>query len=454
MMKSVRTALAGFALLLLLSSWSHAQTHYVVSNLGGLGEPGVFALGINNSGDVAGWCYTLPINTPHAFLRSGGTMTDLGVLGGVPTATDSEAYGLNDNGRVVGWSWDANGNTRAFLYNGTSMQDLGTLGGSHVTAYAINNAGQIVGTSSTTNDTYPPYHAFLYSNGSMQDLGTFGGSGSSAAAISQNGQIAGTVSYSTPSYYSHAVLYSSGTVHDLGVLGTGTYSWPSGVNNSGQVVGTSYIDSSGTYHAFLYTGGSMHDLALAGSTYSSANAINNGGQVVGNYYAPWITDGSTYGHAFISDGGGAMTDLNNLINPASGLILEMGTSINDQGWIVGRAHRAGDPYKYSIGFLAKPSLAGDVNLDGAVNMSDLSVVLTNFDKSGMTWTQGDLNGDGTVAMDDLTKVLAQFDNTIAASAGPTAAAVPEPASLLLLGAAMVALWPRGAFTPLFRRRRY
>ena len=47
------------------------------------------------------------------------------------------------------------------------MQDLGTLGGNYSHAYGINDNGQVVGGSETKDGIT---HAFLYSNGSMRAL--------------------------------------------------------------------------------------------------------------------------------------------------------------------------------------------------------------------------------------------------------------------------------------------
>jgi probable HAF family extracellular repeat protein len=76
--------------------------------------------------------------------------------------------GINNNGQVVGFSQSSTGTTHAFLYSGGALTDLGTLpGGTSSFATGINNNGQVVGYSLTTGSVY---HAFIYSNGTMTDL--------------------------------------------------------------------------------------------------------------------------------------------------------------------------------------------------------------------------------------------------------------------------------------------
>jgi hypothetical protein len=80
---------------------------------------------------------------------------------------------------------------------------------------------------------------------------------------------------------------------------------------------------------------------------------------------------------------------------------------------------------------------GDTNLDGVVNIADLSVLLTNFDKTGMTWSQGDFDGNGAVDIADLSQLLTNFDKTATAAAGLHA--VPEPSTLMWAVAVLVGL---------------
>jgi hypothetical protein len=81
-------------------------------------------------------------------------------------------------------------------------------------------------------------------------------------------------------------------------------------------------------------------------------------------------------------------------------------------------------------------LPGDANLDGSVNISDLSTLLTNYDKTGANWTTGDFAGTGTVDISDLSVVLTNYDTS---SSAASIRAVPEPSSLLVAATGLVGL---------------
>lgn len=115
----------------------------------------------------------------QGFFWDGGAMYPISGFGaGFSAVTD-----LNNNDEVVGGAITENGETHAFMWtlnaNGKGVvRDLGTLGGKHSFALAINEAGQIVGWS-TTGEFYteeglymPIIHGFLWENGRMYDLGT------------------------------------------------------------------------------------------------------------------------------------------------------------------------------------------------------------------------------------------------------------------------------------------
>jgi hypothetical protein len=108
--------------------------------------------------------------------------------------------------------------------------------------------------------------------------------------------------------------------------------------------------------------------------------------------------------AFLWDSG-AMLDLNTLIAPHSGWRLEAGWDMNDAGLIVGVGQHLGSQHA----FLLQPTACPDLNMNGAVDLSDLALLLANFGTpAGATFEQGDVDGDGDVDLNDLALLLSQF----------------------------------------------
>src|SRR5262245_5536253 len=71
--------------------------------------------------------------------------TDISVFGG---AASGVAYGVSDNGTVVGTYPGTSGTTRGFIWTGgNGWTDPGTFGGTYTQPTAVNNANEVVGYS-------------------------------------------------------------------------------------------------------------------------------------------------------------------------------------------------------------------------------------------------------------------------------------------------------------------
>jgi len=142
----------------------------MLADLGTLGGIGAETYAINAMGQTAGYSvepthgYTRAILwTPDVPNGQTGTMYDLGTLGG----NNAEAREINASGAVAGRSWLL-GDTIAHAFKWTPltpnastgvMEDLGTLGGDSSFAYGMNDQGQVVGRS---NDANGDSRAFLW----------------------------------------------------------------------------------------------------------------------------------------------------------------------------------------------------------------------------------------------------------------------------------------------------
>ena len=333
-------------------------------------------------------------------------ITDLGALQGF---TSSYADDNNNTGLSTGCSDDSvlptipcttNLPSDAFLWNSSTkvMQDLGNLPGNNQSiGYVVNDSGVVVGYSGNTQTG--ALQAFVWTQGGgMVALPNLpGGNGFSIGeAITSTGIIVGVCVISNGDV--HAVIWTPSAagyvVHDIGILPNAPYTYPFDINAKLQVTGVAYFNEAGTsYHGFLWSqkagwkdlgtlpGGTnsegiwmtdsgyvagmstsakypngvsvvwdlsqkIHQIGtLPGGTSSSPGFISNTGQVLGQ---STVAGGGI--HAYIWTQKTGMRDLNNMIPPNSGWVLQHAASIDDTGNIVGYGSINGEDH----GFLLTP----------------------------------------------------------------------------------------------------
>jgi probable HAF family extracellular repeat protein len=346
-------SLVSLALVPLPVSGAPADPPYTVTDLGGLASDGAYPTAINANGDVVGVssmiCGPYRQSCTRAFLYSSSTglMSPLGVIGDGSAPYSNWAYGINASRDAVGSTPEelpaSSSMHRAALYHAGGDTELLPPPDPSV-ALAINDSGLIVGYGVPA--PFGPTRAFLYdpAASSLTDIQADlpGATASEATAVNAGGDVVG--SFDSPGQSKHAFLrHPGGAVAILtppGGLDTDVEA--RGVNASGQVVGATNLRSgSPPFMAILWSEGTARDLGTLNPTVPGAAAlgINHRGDVVGSSSVGFRCLGGDLGpcntawHAFLySDG--QMRDLNELIPPDSGWVLETATAINDAGQIV------------------------------------------------------------------------------------------------------------------------
>jgi probable HAF family extracellular repeat protein len=229
------------------------------SDLGAAGT-GAAAYDINDSNQVVGQWEISPLQD-RAFVWTQATGMKIVTA---PWGTPIAAYGIDNAGRIVGTAQTSAGASHAFLSSGGVVTDLGTLGGTNSFAYDLNEAGVVVGHANTpSSNASRPFHAFRWTSaGGMQDLGTLGGARSIAYGVNASGQIVGYAEVSPG--VNRAFLWAdanangahdAGELKDLNTLAPTagwTYEEARAVNDRGQIVVTA-VNDSGQRRAFLLT---------------------------------------------------------------------------------------------------------------------------------------------------------------------------------------------------------
>ena len=231
------------------------------------------------------------------------------------------------------------------------MNPLPTLGGNNGSVNMMNSWGMEVGFAETSvPDPACPAPQVLqfvpavWLNGKVHSLPTYPGDADGLAlAVNDRGQIVGSsgtcTSFQPTTLINllgvHPIIWENGKAFDLGNLGGatgaagGNIAW--NLNNRGQVIGVSDLAGDTTFHAFLWTKETgMRDLGtLPGDVNSTGSGINDAGDIVG-----LSLDQNFNGRAFLWHNG-KMTDLNTLIPPDSPISLFAGCAINNEGLITG-----------------------------------------------------------------------------------------------------------------------
>jgi probable HAF family extracellular repeat protein len=170
-----------------------------------------------------------------------------------PSGRNTQAFGINNAGQVVG-QYFSNNATHGFLYSGGTYATLDDPSSSNVTkAFGINDAGQIVGIYQGAG---LESHGFLYSGGNYATVDDpFAADGTVATGINNAGEVVGSYQDSTAR---HGFLYNPNSnvfppyfTRDYPSAGE---TLANGINDAGQIVGE-YEDASGRRHGFFYSGG-------------------------------------------------------------------------------------------------------------------------------------------------------------------------------------------------------
>lgn len=284
----------------------------------------------------------------------------------------------------------------------------------------INDRGDIVG-NVVDSQSGGALFGFVYSNNTFTKIEAPGAARTQVSAISNSGKVVGNYSYyeTFREFDSYGFIYDNGSFHGVNVptpMNAGTF--PTDINGSGNLAGW-YDWGVQDFFGFSYDGNTYKDIYAGWETF--ATGITGGGDIVG-FYQPEVD--RNYG--FIYDG----TDVRDFTYP--GAYDTYLTGVSESGMIVGS-------YTLPVYDPMFPDWP-DMVVEGGSFLWDGN----GFEKLDIPGALTDVNSDGWIVGSYVKgDYPAQYAGILAIPIGNGAnrsTAVPEPATMLLLGGAVAGIF--------------
>ena len=387
---------------------AHSQCEYEVTVLKfpiscGLGTARTIASGLNDQAHVVG-SYRCPFwKHNEAFLW---TLQEGFVTLQRPSQVSSAiAEDINSGGAICGEMVVTGLGFRGFVYEDglwTELAPAVPVAGALSSAAAISNSGVVVGLRSI-HDGLNPLSAFIWSaEEGFTDLGVMNGPSSGALDVNDGGEVVGWTGNGGST--SAAFLWRDGELSLIGPIPVpgGFTSRASGISNNGLVAGTGRVQSKpgaavAVLGFVLHHGEIILIDPVPGYDTSGVGDVNQVGQVTG--LSVKLTNSSDR-RGFLWQNGGTH-DLNELVPPEAGIMIERAIAINNRGQIVADGNDAsGD----RVSFLLTPMNVplGDLDFDCRIGIVDFLLLLAIW---GETESPADLDMNGIVGLEDMLILL-------------------------------------------------
>ena len=255
---------------------------------------------INNHGEMVGADRIVPPR--HAVLIKGGQCIPLApatVLG----TNQSEAFKNNDRGDVVGYFLDNSGTPHGyFLSKKGVLTQLDFPGASDTEAWGINESGTVVGffDEYDSGGNLIAEHGFTWNGGNFTQVDYPGSGDTAVTGINASGDLVGVWDPGPTATVGHGFIRTKqGEFISFNVpIGGATLTQINDINANDQILGV-YIDALGAEHGFLQVGATFTAIDYPGAVTTSAWGINSSGQIVGNYVGG---DGLSHGYLAVANG--------------------------------------------------------------------------------------------------------------------------------------------------------